>query len=395
MAKYLIIGASAAAIGALNRLIQLDPQADIVLVSRESEVPYNKCFLADVASGLKTEAEIYTLANKQLPSNVTSRLSTMVVELQPEQKRVVLENGDTISYEYLLIATGSAVHQLTIPSLSSFNRVLYFHTLADVKALLQNISAIKKAIVIGAGLSGLECADALQAKGVSVVVVERNNQILPGIDPKGARLIQEAAEKRGIRMYTNTTVKQIISTHEVELSNGMRIGSDVLVVAAGSYPQSSLAQEAGIACHENGAIIVNEQMMTSISGIFAAGDVVMVPHQITRDLLRTTTWPEAMLQGNYAAYAMAGSPKAYPGMVPVTSSAFFGLKYGFSGVESTLDGQIIEYQGPCSYERYILDKRGILRGFLQVGPSMNLSAARRSLLTQLPVDLASIRLEKP
>jgi len=384
-AQYVIIGASAAAVGAINRLRQLQPGASIAVVFQEKEFPYNKCLLADFAAGAKSAEDlaIITPAIAQ-DSAITFYSGVTVTKILPEQNKLLLNDGRSVSYTHLLLTMGSS------PAVSFFfekgrSNLFFFHTLADVNRLLAQKS--KKAVVIGAGLSGLECADALNKQGIAVTLIERQLHLLPtALTPQAAVFIQRYAEQQGIRIIYQAVNELKITDNtitSVTTDDGTIFDTDMVILATGLKPNSELAQHAGIMCYES-SVMVNEHLQTSIKNIYAAGDLVVVKDQITGNLVRSTTWPDAMMQGGYAAFAMVGQPKSYPGIVPLVSSSFFGLTCAAAGVLDWPDAKNLEQETDLSYTRYVLDQENRLKGFIVIGVSVSWSSARRALLTQQP-----------
>jgi len=393
ISKYVIIGASAAAMGAITRLRQLDPGASILVISQEKEVPYNKCLLADYIVGEKGADQLHIVPAAVLADPAITFMTGMRVEcLIPENFQIVVADGQKVQYESLLLATGSRpfIPPLFMPFAQAKN-LFFFHTLADMNALQEYVETKKSrtAVIIGAGLSGLECADALAKRGITVTLIERHSQILPGLLPAdAASFIHDAAMEQGITMC----YKKVHAMHgtpeqvsEVLLANGAIISADIFIVATGLQPNSELAQAAGIACEWN-SVTVNEYLQTSVPSIYAAGDLIATINQCTKQRMRSVTWPDAMMQGGYAACAMAGQQKVYPGIIPIVSSSFFGVKCAAGGELFNSNHESIKKTGNLSYTRYSIDKAGIVKGFALIGPSISMTHARRALLTQQPLD---------
>ena len=373
--RIVIIGTSAAAVGAITRLRQLMPQATILALSQEKESPYNKCLLADYAIGLKQESDLYTLKRFAQDPLVEIRRGIQVEAIIPESSTLKLHDGNTISYDCLLLAMGSSP-------------IFFFHTLHDVNTLLNYCRDTKArtALIIGAGLSGLECADALHKNGLKVAVVEREKQVLPAsLTATGAQFIAQTMHAINITFYPETMVVDIEMGENqitrIVTEKGHFLSADVIVVATGLKPNSALAAHAGIACMQ-GSVMVDNYLQTSIPGIFAAGDLIVTKNQLTGYPIRSTTWPDAMMQGGYAAFAMAGLPKPYPGIVPILSSSFFGLTCAIGGAPEDPDLKIQERQTPGSYSRHAFDENGRLRGFIAIGDQISWVDARRALLSQ-------------
>ncbi len=388
---YLIIGNSAAGISALNKLWQLDSAASILCISDEQERPYNKCFLADYLSGEKKEGQIFT---KIFHPNVDFLFEKRVIAIDPERKKVKLSDNSEVAYRKLLLATGSSP---LIPPIAGIDAagVFTFHTLRDTNQIFSYIKQndFSHVTIIGAGLSGLEASDALRSQNLDVTVIERSAHVLSNqIDREAAFFIQERMQEQGISFMPNQEVTKVLSSHGkvngVMLSNGLHISTQAVICATGLKPNSELARIAGIRLIGD-SVWVDKYMRTSDEHIYAAGDVVVVKDQLTHKLVRSCTWPDAMHQGLIAAHAMSDNAKVYPGVVTITSSAFFGVKFAACGylpqfhkgegyTTVSCKGSVDEY---CK----MFIKDGVPAGFIMIGTTLpQLGTLRRAVLLKQP-----------
>jgi NAD(P)H-nitrite reductase large subunit len=158
----------------------------------------------------------------------------------------------------------------------------------------------------------------------------------------------------------------------------------MVICATGLRPASALATDAGIATHQGG-IVVNEHMQTNDPHIYAGGDVIMVKDQVTGTLHASCTWPDAMMQGLFAANAIAGKPRSYPGVMTISTSAFFGVKFATYGMKNLPQGSTsVIKQGSDFYHQFII-QNDLLIGFVLIGQTQRLSEIKRALLTRQPV----------
>lgn len=389
---HIIIGASAAGIAAANKLRQLDALSTIIMISDECQAPYNKCMLADYMAGIKQESQVYTLSLEQAAlKNITLLLGQKVVQLKPELKAIVFQDGVTMNYDTLLIATGTSPFIPSIEGLAETQGVFTFHHLRDIQAIMAYVKnkSVKKAVVIGSGLSGLECADALLPYNVGVSIVEMQEYVLSSIiNNEGAQFIQSQMALQGVNFYSKQKVDAIVS-HQgavtgVKIASGAMLETDMVIVAAGLKPNLELAKEAGIEVGEYG-IATNAYMKTSIADIYAAGDIALVKDQLTGNIVPSRMWPDAMLQGLVAASSMAGHPRVYPGIASVISSSFFDIKFAACGPVLNPKGyQKVVNQGSDFYHLLlIIDDR--LKGFLLVGNTGKCGILRQAVMTQMPI----------
>ena len=380
--QYVIIGASAAGIAVANRLKILTPGSTIICISAESENPYNKCHIADYLAGNKHLDQL-SISNPG-QEGITFMLGKRVISIDRVAKEIRCDDNVVIAYDYLFLGMGSSPR---IPSIKGIKgKDMYtFHTLKDAQMLdgIARDYLYKKVAIIGAGLSGIECADALAIRGMKVTLIEQGDQLLSRhVDKPGSHIIERAAMNAGVSVLLSAQVDQIIRDHAgtvlgVQLTDGTPIAADLIVCTTGLYPNNTLAQEIGLAFH-GPYIAVDDAMRTSDPHIFAGGDLVMVKDQITKALVPSCLWPDAMLQGMIGAFNMAGIPKSYPGAVMITSSAFFGLKFASCGPMEPVSEP--DYSNGSHYKR-LIHINGILKGFILVGDTSELGALRKAILT--------------
>lgn len=393
--RHIIIGTSAAGLSAARRLAMLVPQDEIICISDEVELPYNKCHLASYLAGEKQESEVLTVQETELGSKgITFKLGVRVIKIDTHAKEIICNDGIILTYDTLFIGTGSSPKLPPLAGINHYKNIFTFHSLADTQQLmqLQADGALREAVIIGAGLSGLECADALRMQGVTVHVLELRERVLSAqVNDAGAALIQEKMRECGIHFYPNVQVTQILDRDDVacgvRLADGRSINADLIIVATGLKANTELLANTAIE-RLHGHVLINECMQTSVPDVYAGGDVCMVIDQITGALIPSRTWSDAMLQGLTAAYNMAGAKRAYPGTAVITSSAFFGLKFATCGqiMDIPLARQVQEVHALDSYQLLVLED-GLIKGFLLVGDTSKLPLYRRLLLTKQPFTL--------
>ena len=396
---YIIVGTAAAGMSAVNKLWQLDPAASILCISHEKEKPYIKCFLADYMAGEKKEEQLFT---KIFHEKVDFVFDKRVVAIEREKKEVVLSDNATIEYDFLLLATGSSPALPAIPGIDAAG-VFTFHTLADTNRILSYLAEndFSHVTIIGAGLSGLEAADALRSQNLGVTVIEQSAQVLPHqIDLEAATFIEERMQAHGILFLPNQRVSEIFNEQGkvtgVRLTDGAPILTHAVICATGLVPNSEIARTAGLRLIKD-SVWVDKYMRTSDEHIYAAGDIVVVKDQVTHELVRSCTWPDAMHQGLIAAHAMANKPKPYPGVMIIASSAFFGVKFAACGSPSFFhkgEGYTtISCTGSAEEYCKMVVKDGIPRGFIMIGATLpQLGILRRAVVLEQPYATRPYRL---
>jgi len=385
--RHVIIGTSAAGIGALTKLRILDPYAEIYCISASVYPPYNTCLLADYVAGGRSTREIYTKPRSYFVENdIQLRLATRLEAIDARNKAVHLSDGSVLEYDTLFLGMGSTARTPSLPDIQKVRGIFSFHTLDDARTLLSYVqhNTIRHAVVIGAGLSGVECSDALANRGIKVSLIEQSDRLLSRqVDKDGSQVIEQAMSRAGVTFYAQESIERIEkidgTVTAVHLKSGKRIATDMVVFTIGSKPNSSLAEAAGIRLLGK-HILTNEYMQTSISDIYAGGDVCVVRDCVSGTLVPNTTWPDAMMQGMMAAHSMAGQPRLYNGLLTVTSSVFFDLTFVSCGpvCSDTFDYQITRNTSDSYHKKILHD--GELRGFLMVGDVNEVGLLRKQVM---------------
>ncbi|MBP2511417.1 nitrite reductase (NADH) large subunit [Agrobacterium tumefaciens] len=273
--KLVIIGNGMAPGRMLENLFETAPGLyDVTIFNAEPRVNYDRIMLSPVLSGEKSYEDI-VIHNDEwyAANNVTLHKGAKVTGIDRDKKTVTSENGITASYDRLVIATGSLPFIIPVPG-HQLPGVLAYRDLDDVTKMLEIAEGKGRAIVIGAGLLGLEAAYGLKRQGMDVTVIHLMPTIMERqLDPAAAYLLEKALNERGIDIITKANTKCILGEDKVEgieLEDGRIIKGDMVVMAVGIRPASGLAKEAGIAV--NRGIVVDDGMMTSDASIYALGE---------------------------------------------------------------------------------------------------------------------------
>lgn len=273
--KLVIIGNGMAPGRMLEELFEKAPGLyDVTIFNAEPRVNYDRIMLSPVLSGEKAYEDIVIHNDDWYAAHgVTLHKGAKVTEIDRHAKTVTAANGVTAPYDKLVIATGSLPFIIPVPG-HQLPGVLAYRDLDDVEKMLEIASGKGRAIVIGAGLLGLEAAYGLKRQGMEVTVIHLMPTIMERqLDPAAAYLLEKALTERGIEIITKANTKQILGAEKVEgieLEDGRVISGDMVVMAVGIRPASSLAKEAGLAV--NRGIVVDDGMMTSDPNIFALGE---------------------------------------------------------------------------------------------------------------------------
>ena len=318
---YLIIGGGMTGAAAANGIRELDDAGVIGLISAEPEPPYDRPPLSKkLWDGKKEIEEIYV----KLPGNVQPYFGRRVVALDPGARAVTLDDGAAHTYGRLLLATGGDPRRLPFGG----EHVNYYRTLADYRALRADADRAATFIVIGGGFIGSEVAAALRKRGNAVILVFPEAAISGHIFPaRLAATVNETYRAQGVELLAESTVTNIEAGADgatVTLEDGRRLAADRVVAGIGLVPDVALARAAGLAV-ENG-ILVDEKLQTTVTGIYAAGDVANYPDAVLGRRRRVEHADAARAMGRAAGRNMAGAGELYR-YLPMFYSDLFDLSY--------------------------------------------------------------------
>lgn len=376
-APLVIVGASAAGVAAVKDLLERNYSGEVVWIADQHEDPYSKTKIPYLLEGSKTLDEISIFDMKSLPSNVTPMFGKRVVQIKPDEHVIELNDGQSISYQRLLLAIGL---QYQIPSAfaaQKINGIFMFGRASDIQAIEAYLQEheVKNAVVVGFGLTGADTIDGLVQRGIKVGIVQRSKRLLDRyVNDEAEKIIRDDLDENGVQIHAPSTIKSIISdtdgyVQSIVLSNGNQLACDMIIFTTGLVLQEKLLSDAGIKIQDDG-IVVNQSMQTSNPDIFAAGDCALITDLVTGKLRRSAKWPEAEAQGAVAAQNMCGASAIYKG-----SPFIFGVRFldtlamscGPIGQSDSENFQKVIKRTDKSYSLLLLEKN-ILKGFLLVNP---------------------------
>lgn len=390
--KYVIIGNSAAAVGCIEGIRQEDTKGSITVIASEPYHTYSRPLISYLLYGKTDEQRMkYRPDSFYKEKKCTAMLGRTAEKVNAEAKKVILDNGEEIPYDKLLIAAGSAPFIPPMNGLEKVEKRFTFLSLDDAKALEKAISADSRVLIIGAGLIGLKCAEGICDRVKQITVVDLADRILPSIlDEEGSGIVQEHIEKKGIRFFLNDSAAELTDGRAV-LKSGTELDFDVLVVAVGVRPNISLAAEAG--AETDRGIVTNKKCETTLPDIYAAGDCAQ-SHDITTGQDRVLALlPNAYMQGECAGINMAGGDKRYDKAIPMNAIGFFGLHIITAG---TYDGEVYTVKKGHSYKK-LFTKDNRLMGYILIGDIQRAGIYTSLIREKTPLDSIDFDLirEKP
>lgn len=366
--KYVIIGNSAAAIGAVEGIRKTDKENPITIISAEPYHTYSRPLISYLLAGKVQEDKMYYRPKDFYEKNNVRFIYAMATALDTASKQVLLGDGSSVPYDKLLIATGGKPF---VPSMAGLDKhkIFTFQKWDDIKKIEEVLPKSKKAIIIGAGLIGLKAAEALKYNDLDVTVIELSNRVLSSIlDKDGAALVQEAMEDHGVKFIFEDTVTEILGNYEatgVHLASGATLECDLLIIAIGVVPNTDVARNTDIAI--NKGIVVDEHMATSNADIYAAGDVSEGLDVIMNARRVIPILPNAYKQGEIAGQNMVGCPVSYAGGFAMNAIGFFGYPMITAGIIGGQDFEEIIVSKPKEkLYRKIVIKDNQLIGFIAI-----------------------------
>lgn len=317
--KIVVIGGSAAGAKAAAKARRLDQHAEITIIQRDPDLsmascgyPYyvggtfeNRNMLLATPTGVVRDPAFFEKTKR-----ITAFTDTECLEIKRDQKVVVCRNlrsGEELSlgYDKLILAMGASPRKLPVAG-SDLDGITNFMSMQDTDYLHSACrnGSVKKAVVVGGGLIGVEACEALVTCGVAVTLVEMEEQVLTFLDSQLAMLVGNHMKTKSVDLRTGMKLERFIGEGNlltaVQLANGEMIDCQLAVVAAGVSPNSKLAEQAGLKTGKSGGIAVNEFMQTSDRDIYAAGDCVECLHLLTGRSVHIPMGDLANLQGRVA-----------------------------------------------------------------------------------------------
>ena len=343
-AKVVILGAGHAGGSAAAFLRQYGHEGPIVLIGDEPLPPYQRPPLSK--AWLKGEADADSLALKPAAwyaeNGCDLRLGVRAVSLDRAGRTVTLSDGEPVSYDVLIIATGARARRLSIPG-ADLEGVFELRTAADAEALKTAIGPGKRLAVVGGGYVGLEAAASARALGAEAVVIEREARVLARVACEAlSSFFTDYHKARGVTFELAAGVEAFEGAHGritgVRLADGRVIACDAALVGVGAIPNDELAREAGLDC-ANG-IVVDGEARTSDPAIFAIGDITWRPLPLYDRRVRLESVPNALEQAKQAASAIVGRPGPAPEL-PWFWSDQYDLKLQIAGMPFDADAILI------------------------------------------------------
>jgi NADPH-dependent 2,4-dienoyl-CoA reductase/sulfur reductase-like enzyme len=325
--KHVILGAGPAGVIAAETIRKHAPDDDILIVGDEAEAPYSRMAIPYLLIGNIGEEGTHLRHGKDhfAKLGVVVKRGIRAKAVDTAARTVALDDGSTVRFDRLLIATGSSPASPPIPGIHAAG-VHPCWTLQDARAIALLATKGARVLQMGAGFIGCIIMEALAARGVELTVVEMGDRMVPRMmGPTAGGMIKDWCEKKGVRVFTGTRV-EAIEPHaplRVRLSNGQHLESDLVISATGVKPNIGFLEHSGITCLLG--VLTDEHLQTNVPGVYAAGDCAEAFDKISGKTIVSAIQPNAAEQARVAALNMVGRPAELRGVTQINVLDTLGL----------------------------------------------------------------------
>ena len=383
--RIVVIGGSAAGPKAAAKARRIDSDAEVVLIQKDAELSMASCgypyyvggffddrnMLLSTPTGVTRDPVFYLNAK-----DIDARTCTEVTRIDPaahavEYRNLVSGDQGRLEYDKLIIATGATPRMPPVPG-TELEGITTMQSMRDADYLrrVRDEGIIKKAVVVGGGLIGIETCEALHLAGIQITVVELVPQLLTFLDWQLAKLVENHVKAKGADVITGRRVAEFLGKNgrlaAVKLDSGTELPCELAVLAVGVVPNVRLAKDAGIAIGQAGGIEVNEYLQTSDSDIYAVGDCIETVNRITGRKVLAPYGDLANLQGRVAGEnAAGGNTVTFPGTIQTGICKVFEYAAGSTGLSEHV-AQKLGYNDIMTVVNASPDKPGFMDAKLLV-----------------------------
>ncbi len=396
---HVILGAGPAGVIAAETIRKHAPADTITLVGDEPEPPYSRMAIPYLLIGNIQEAGTYLRKSAAHFANLRiTQVGAKALKVDAAARTVALDNGQTLSFDRLLIATGSHPVRPPIPGMD-LPGVHPCWTLEDARAIMKLAQPGAKVLQMGAGFIGCIIMEALKQRGVELSVVEMGDRMVPRMmGPTAGGMIKDWCETKGVKVYTGTKVEAIESAASapassggviskiasalgmggsapqgsgrglrVKLGNGQTVEADLVISATGVRPAIGFLKDSGITCLQG--VLTDEHLQTNVPGIYAAGDCAEAFDKVSGKTIVSAIQPNAAEQARVAALNMVGQKADLKGVTQINVLDTLGMiSTSFGNWEGVPGGEHVELTDKASGRHLSLQfKDDIMVGCNSVG----------------------------
>jgi len=323
---HIILGAGPAGVIAAETIRKHKPLDTITVVGDEKEPPYSRMAIPYLLIGKIDESGTWLRKDRgHFAAQRVELVQARAKSVDAKAHTVTLDNGDSLAFDTLLIATGSQPVRPPVPGIDMAG-VHPCWTLEDARKIAGLAVKGARVLQMGAGFIGCIIMESLAARGVHLSVVEMGDRMVPRMmGPTAGGMIKDWCEKKGVEVFTGTRVEAIDAGTplSVRLSNGKRVAADLVISATGVRPSIGFLENSGITCLLG--VLTDEHMQTSVPGIYAAGDCAEAFDKISGKMIVSAIQPNAADQARVAGLNMAGQKAELPGVTQINVLDTLGL----------------------------------------------------------------------
>ncbi len=389
-ASYVIIGDGIAGHTAADTLRSEDPEADITVITDEGEALYNRILIKEHAKGKLPEAPISICDPDWYDEhNIDLELDTVVVDVDPDAHEIYTHDEKTIDYDKLLVASGGTPLQLPVENADA-DGIHHFWTFEDARRIKDHAEDVDRAIVVGAGLIGIDFAGVCAAHGLDTRYLMRGKCWWRyALSQDGAEIVHEGLRDIGVEPVFESGVDHFEVDDEGHVTaavdpNGERFESDLVGVGIGLDFNTEFLQNTGV--KQDRGLVVDEYMQTTVDDIYAAGDVTTFYDTITDSYEKNGSWDSAKEQGQVAAENMiADAPETEFRMVSTYSVTHFDFPFLSIGHPTEGEDYVEAFYGDNEWRRLAI-KDGQVIGAVLIGDLAPQNAIKEIIDEEYQVD---------
>jgi len=383
--RIIVIGGSAAGPKAAAKARRIDNDSEVIILQKDADLSMASCGYPYYVGGYFNDRNMLLCTPTGVvrtpmfylnAKDIDAKVNTEVTAIDRKNHSVSFKNilngeNGTITYDKLVIATGSFPQMPPVPGVE-LQGITTLQSMRDADFLrkIRDEGKIKKAVVVGGGLIGIETCEALQLAGIEITVIELLPQLLTFLDWELAKLVENHVRSKGANVITNNGIAEFLGENgkltAVKLQNGTELPCELAVVAIGVHPNVKLAREAGLKIGELGGLEVNEYMQTSDPDIYAVGDCVETINRITGKKVLAPYGDLANLQGRVAGEnAASKNCVTFPGTIQTGICKVFDYAAGSTGLSES-KAKKLGYKDIITVINASPDKPGYMEGKLLV-----------------------------
>ncbi|MDD4241590.1 MAG: FAD-dependent oxidoreductase [Smithellaceae bacterium] len=383
--RIIVIGGSAAGPKAAAKARRIDNDAEVIIIQKDADLSMASCGYPYYVGGYFNDrnqllctptgvvrSPLFYLNAKDIDARVNTEVTNIdTINHSVSFRNLTSGEEGALTYDKLIIATGAVPRMPPVPGVD-LDGITTLQSMKDADFLrnVRDEGKIKKAVVIGGGLIGIETCEALQLAGIEITVIELLPQLLTFLDWELAKLVENHVKSKGANVITENGIAAFLGENgkltAVKLQNGTELPCELAVVAIGVRPNVKLAQQSGLKIGEIGGVDVNEFMQTSDPDIYAVGDCVESTNRITGKKVHAPYGDLANLQGRVAGEnAASANCVTFPGTIQTGICKVFDYGAGATGLSETV-AKRLGYNDIITVINASPDKPGFMEGKLLV-----------------------------